>query len=128
MLFTRGLVTGLLLGWHYPVEGLIYSLCVPKGQDAEFTGFYVYCTQILVWLPPLIFSWLVQNGISQSFGVFAVAMFGLVAIALISLLPAWENMRAAFEENDSQPEMPRVEDPIAKAGTETDDEDIEVVA
>lgn len=108
----RGFITGMLLGWHYPVETLIYSLCLPKGQDAEFTGFYVYCTQILVWLPPLIFSALVQQGISQSFGVFVVAMFGLVAILFISLLPPWDEMRGVFEDEDELVEaeaVPEVE-------------------
>ena len=103
----RGFLIGMLLGWHYPTEKLIYSLCLPPGQDAEFTGFFVYCTLILQWLPPLIFSGLIQNGISQSYGVLAVAMFGLVAVILISLLPPWDQMRGEFEL-PSQAEQPKL--------------------
>lgn len=137
LLRCRGLVTGVLLGWHYPVETLIYSLCVPKGQDAEFTGFYVYCTQIIVWLPPLIFSGLVQQGISQSVGVFVVAMFGLIAVILISLLPPWKEMRGLFEEAQRESgssgttavESARVEQPEVISDSESDvSYEIEVAA
>lgn len=110
----RGAAIGVLLGWHYPTEGTIYSLLLPKGQDAEFTGFYVYCTQILVWLPPLIFSGLVQTGVSQSFGVFAVAMFGAVAVGIISCFPKWETMLSVFhseEQNDVELEKIPMEAP-----------------
>lgn len=111
----------MLLGWHYPVETLIYTLCLPRGQDAEFTGFYVYCTQILVWLPPLIFSGLVQKGISQSFGVFVVAMFGLVAVIIISLFPPWEKMRGVFEREAMQAAESAEPEEVIEKGTAADE-------
>lgn len=44
------------------------------------------------WLPPLIFSALVQADVPQSWGVFAVSCFAVVAIIIISLFPAWDDV------------------------------------
>ena len=32
--FVWGAGVGVLLGWFYPVEGLFFSMCLPKGQEA----------------------------------------------------------------------------------------------
>ena len=37
-----GAVVGVGLGWFYPTENLFFSMCLPKGQEAELAGFYVY--------------------------------------------------------------------------------------
>jgi hypothetical protein len=75
-------------------------MCLPKGQDSELSGFFVYCTQILGWLPPLIFSGLVQIGASQSIGVVAVAGFGVTAVIIISMLPSWPEVLADVAKYD----------------------------
>ena len=90
--FVWAVCVGILLGWHYPTEGLIFSICLPKCHDSEMAGFFVYCSQVLVWLPPLIFSVLDQGGFDQSFGVLAVASFGLIAVAIISTMPPWPDV------------------------------------
>jgi UMF1 family MFS transporter len=84
--YVWGVVIGLGLGWFYPVENLVFSMLLPKGQEAELSGFYVYCTQILGWLPPLIFSIMVENSIHQKYGILVVTSFFAVAIALLSML------------------------------------------
>jgi MFS-type transporter involved in bile tolerance (Atg22 family) len=84
--YAWGFVVGLGLGWYYPAEGLCFSMLLPKGQEAELSGFFVYCTQILGWLPPLIFSALVQSNVDQKYGILAVQAFFVVAIALISMI------------------------------------------
>ena len=87
--FVWGFAIGILLGWHYPAENLIFSLCLPKGQDTEFSGFFIYCTQILVWLPPLIFSPLVNCGVSQNYGMLSLTIFFVLAILCLQLMPSW---------------------------------------
>ena len=78
----------------------MFSLCLPKGQDSELAGFFVYSSQILVWLPPLIFSALVNSGIDQNWGVVAVAVFGLIAVAVLSLMPSWSEVLADVSKLD----------------------------
>ncbi|KAI2497164.1 Vacuole effluxer Atg22-like protein [Fragilaria crotonensis] len=77
---------GLHQGWFYPTQNLCFSMLLPRGQEAELSGFYVYCTQILGWLPPLIFSVMVESNIDQKFGILAVQSFFGVAIVLLSMI------------------------------------------
>merc|ERR1712238_267593 len=68
-----GAVIGIFLGWFYPTANLFYSQCIPRKQEAELAGFFIYCSQILGWFPPLIFSIMVQNNINMKWALTAVA-------------------------------------------------------
>ena len=87
--FLWGAGIGLCLGWFYPAENLFFSMCLPKGQEAELSGFYVYCTQILGWLPPLLFSVMVEAKVGQTYGVVAVGGFLLLAAGIVSCAAPW---------------------------------------
>jgi MFS-type transporter involved in bile tolerance (Atg22 family) len=87
--FLWGSGIGLFLGWFYPVENLFFAMCLPKGQEAELSGFFVYCSQILGWLPPLIFSIMVEAKVGQTYGVVAVSGFLLLAAGIISCAAPW---------------------------------------
>lgn len=93
---------GMLLGWFYPTENLFFCMCLPKGQEAELAGFFVYCTQILGWLPPLIFSFMVEANVSQTHGVIAVCLFFVVAVVLVSLAAPWDQI---LEESGRRKEV-----------------------
>ena len=84
-----GVVVGIFLGWFYSTENLFFSMCLPKGQEAELAGFFVYCTQILGWLPPLIFSAMVEAGVDQNYGVMSVTVFFFIAIGILSCAAPW---------------------------------------
>jgi MFS-type transporter involved in bile tolerance (Atg22 family) len=84
--------TGVLLGWFYPVEGLYFSMALPKSQETEFSGFYVYSTQILGWAPPLLFAGLVELDISQTYGVWSIALFLVIAIGILSCAAPWSEI------------------------------------
>lgn len=82
---------GLLVGWFYPTENLYFGLIVPREQEAELSGFFVYCSQILGWLPPLIFSVMIEADVSQTYGVMMLSVFFAAAIGCLSLSSAsWE--------------------------------------
>mmetsp|Transcript_22644 Transcript_22644/g.25972 ORF Transcript_22644/g.25972 Transcript_22644/m.25972 type:complete len:535 (+) Transcript_22644:111-1715(+) len=83
---------GLGLGWYYPTEHLFFSMCLPVGQEAEFAGFWTYCGQILAWFFPLLFSVLIENNISQKYGVTLVASGFLVAIICLMFTCSWEEL------------------------------------
>lgn len=44
-----GFFDGLFIGWFYPTENLFFSCILPRGQEAEISGFRVYCSMILGW-------------------------------------------------------------------------------
>uniref|UniRef100_A0A7S4EPN7 Major facilitator superfamily (MFS) profile domain-containing protein n=1 Tax=Pseudo-nitzschia australis TaxID=44445 RepID=A0A7S4EPN7_9STRA len=90
--FIWGFFVGAGLGWFYPVENLFFSMCLPKGQEAELAGFFMYCTQIMGWMPPLVFTLLIENNVAQKYGVIAAAVFFLVATGLLMFTCSWEEI------------------------------------
>lgn len=92
MAYVWGCGIGLCLGWYYPTENLFFSMCLPKGQEAELAGFFVYCSQILGWLPPLIFSFIVEAEVSQTYGVVAVSTFLVIASGIVSMAAPWSEI------------------------------------
>jgi len=89
-----GILIGVFLGWFYSSENLFFSLVLPKGkgQEAELSGFFVYCTQILGWLPPLIFTAMVEANVSQTYAVVAVCMFFPLGIVFLLCSGSWEDI------------------------------------
>lgn len=78
-----GFFVGAMLGWFYPTENLFFSCVLPKGQEAEIAGFRVYCSMILSWLPPMVFSILVEIGVDAKWGMTLMGSFILVAASLL---------------------------------------------
>lgn len=111
--FLWGASVGIFLGWFYPTENLYFSIVVPKSQAGELSGFYVYCTQILGWLPPLFFSILVENDYNQKWGILAITGFHSVAIGILCLQRPWkdvENANTSEEEESTKEKIQEDED------------------
>jgi Na+/melibiose symporter-like transporter len=89
-----------------------------------------YCTQILGWLPPLIFTILVQNDVDQKFGVIAVSFGFAVAILLLSCTASWDEILAEadhnkdlhFVGNDDEDVVDTIEKDVATTKHGTDEE------
>lgn len=83
---------GMLLGWFYPLGNVIFAMCMPKGQEAEFSGFYNYCRVILTWLPPLIFTTMNEAGIEMKWGLMSLVIFLLLGLVFLQLMAPWEDV------------------------------------
>eukprot|EP00535_Pseudo-nitzschia_heimii_P003535 CAMPEP_0197185704 /NCGR_PEP_ID=MMETSP1423-20130617/12484_1 /TAXON_ID=476441 /ORGANISM="Pseudo-nitzschia heimii, Strain UNC1101" /LENGTH=492 /DNA_ID=CAMNT_0042636837 /DNA_START=91 /DNA_END=1569 /DNA_ORIENTATION=- len=83
---------GIGLGWFYATENLFFSMCLPNGQEAEFAGFFVYCTQILVWLPPLLFTISLESGLEQKYGLIVASTFFLLAAGVLMFAASWDEI------------------------------------
>ncbi len=68
----------------------MFSLILPQGRDAELTGFYIYCSQILSFLPPLVFTMLVDAGVSLNWSLMSIIIFFIIAVGFLCLMPQWE--------------------------------------
>jgi len=110
-----GVFVGLGLGWFYPTENLFFSIIMPKGQEAEMAGFYVYCSVILSWLPPLVFTLLMEVNLPQKYGVIVVGVFFLVGAACLMFTSPWEEI---VEEITSGAALAAAEAAAKKSGTE----------
>ena len=87
-----GVFLGLGLGWFYATENLFFSMCLPNGQEAEFAGFFVYCSQILVWLPPMLFTISMESGLEQKYGLMITASFLLIATGILMCTGSWDEI------------------------------------
>lgn len=76
----------------YPTEEIMLTMMCPVGQEAELSGFFVFSTNILVWLPPLIFTIMNQSGINMRWGLMSLVIFFVIAIGLLSLMDKWEKV------------------------------------
>ena len=72
---------------------------MPKGQEAELAGFFLYCTQIIGWLPPLVFT--IMNEYDFSLNIAGMHLNLYLAIALIGycLIAPWEECIEASKDN-----------------------------
>lgn len=87
-----GACMGIFLGWFYPTENCFFSMICPAQQETELSGFFVYSSQILGWLPPLCFSLMVEHGLNQKWGVLVITCFHLVAIGICCMQEPWEKL------------------------------------
>ena len=65
-------------------------MVLPKGKEAELTGFFIYCTQIIVWLPPLIFSVMIEADVNPQWGLLSLIIFFVIAIGILCLVAPWK--------------------------------------
>lgn len=98
--FSYGLgpVWGIGLGWYYPTVNLIFCQSLPKGQESEFSGFFLYCSQILQWLPSLIFTLMNEFGVPMNMGLMSLVIFYMLAFGFLSLMSPWSKIRQSAME------------------------------
>mmetsp|Transcript_62987 Transcript_62987/g.186036 ORF Transcript_62987/g.186036 Transcript_62987/m.186036 type:complete len:537 (-) Transcript_62987:375-1985(-) len=72
---------GVGTGWKYSSERFIVCQIIPKGQDAELMGLYLFFGQVLVWLPALIFTAMNEAGVSMRIGIGIIGIFFLLGMA-----------------------------------------------
>jgi len=80
---------GIAIGWFYPSTAAFFSSSIPKQHQSEFTGFYMYFTVILSWLPPIIFTILNELGFHMKFGLMSMALFPLIAAGVLCTAHSW---------------------------------------
>lgn len=89
------------IGWFYPIELNLFSALMPKGQEAELAGFFLYCTQILGWLPPLVFTLFNENpDISISWGGVQLNIWLFLALVCYMMMPSWSRCKEITEDDN----------------------------
>ena len=83
---------GVNMGWFYATEELIFSLSIPNADETGLTGFYVYCRNVLTWLPPLIFTSLNEAGLNLQWGFLSLVFFFIVALLSLQFMAPWEKI------------------------------------
>uniref|UniRef100_A0A7S1YC20 Major facilitator superfamily (MFS) profile domain-containing protein n=1 Tax=Grammatophora oceanica TaxID=210454 RepID=A0A7S1YC20_9STRA len=131
------LVWGFFSGWKYTVERFLSSTMIPPNQNSELMGVFMFATQCLSWLPPLVFTAMNESGIHQRVSMGTVATYFVMAIVAFCMIGSYEEAlrqvgrdsyeKAEADGNDDVEEIkntaefsskssPDVETPQTKAG------------
>lgn len=79
-------IWGICLSWLHPTHASLYCTIIPRGQESELMGIYIFCGSVLAWLPPFLFSFLNEIGASMSIGLASLNLFfagGFVFLLMI---------------------------------------------
>ncbi len=100
LMYGVGFLLGCLSGWYLPLVKVIFSMIIPSGQESEFTGIFLYCSQILSWFPSLVFTAMNEAGIHLSWGGMHLNIYLFIGLLCFMFIPRWQEcVELAKEEN-----------------------------
>lgn len=82
---------GLGTGWKWTSDKLLSSTIIPRGQDAELMGMFLFAGQVLTWIPPLVFTALNEAGVSQRIGIASLNVFCLIGMGAYFLMGSYND-------------------------------------
>lgn len=97
-----GTTWGLALGWLHPMHSTLFITITPTGQETELMSMYLFCGQVLSWLPPLLFTILNEAGVSMSIGLASLNLFFLAGLVCLHLMGDYN---VALEQARSRGEL-----------------------
>ncbi len=68
-------VWGICLGWLHPTNAALYCTIIPRGQESELMGLYLFSGLVFSWVPPFLFTFLNEIGASMRIGLASLNLF-----------------------------------------------------
>jgi len=98
--FILGAVIAIVLGGSQALSRSVYSLMIPRGQEAEYFSLYEVSDKGTSWLAPLLFGLALQFTGSYRLAILSLVVFFVVGLALLARV----NVRkAAIEAGNEAP-------------------------
>jgi len=98
--FILGAVIAIVLGGSQALSRSVYSLMIPKGQEAEYFSLYEVSDKGTSWLAPLVFGLVRQFTGSYRLAILSLVVFFIAGLALLARV----NVRkAAIEAGNEAP-------------------------
>ncbi len=91
---------GTILGGTQALSRSIYSLMIPKGQEAEYFSMYEISDKGTSWLGPVCFGLAIQLTGSYRLAILSLVLFFVIGLALLTRLDV---RRAAIEAGNEPP-------------------------
>jgi UMF1 family MFS transporter len=92
--YITGFVIGLVLGGTQALSRSMYSLMIPKGQEAEYFSLYEVSERGTSWIGPLVFGLSLQFTGSYRIAILSLGIFLFAGLLLLLKL----NVKAAITE------------------------------
>jgi len=99
---------GFSLGWFYPTEFGFFAVLVSPEQATEMAGLYNFCTLIISWCPPFIFTAMIEHEISLSYALLHLVTYFFISIGLLSCMPSWDRVMAEARPTEGLPYQRRM--------------------
>jgi len=97
-----GILWGLILGMKEPADKTILCNLVPKGIEAEMSGLYIFASQILMWLPPLVFTLMNENGVDIQIAITCFGGYFLIALVALNFMGRYDAITAGTEAHEKE--------------------------
>lgn len=111
---------GTAAGWKNTVERFTVVQIIPKHAHAEMMGFYLFSTQVIAWLPTLIFTTLNEAGVSQRISICTLIFFFGVGFVCLFKMGSYDDVvRLAGITSSSDDEGGDINKEDAVEGTTT---------
>jgi UMF1 family MFS transporter len=89
---------GLVLGGSQALSRSLFSLMIPRGQEAEYFSLYEVSDRGTSWLAPLIFGLVFQFTKSYRLALLSLILFFVLGLALLSVVDVRKAVREAGNE------------------------------
>ena len=90
--FIFAMLWGLAAGWKCTIERYLVCSIIPKGQDAELMGVYLFSGQSLSWLPPLVFTAMNEAGVPISLSMLSLISFWIISLFFLQCMGSYDNI------------------------------------
>jgi MFS-type transporter involved in bile tolerance (Atg22 family) len=94
---------GLGAGAKWTVDRLLASVLIPRGQDTELMGIFLFAGQIFTWVPPLVFAAMNEAGVDQRIGIATLPIYLIVGIFCLYALGDYKSALVASGRHDMLP-------------------------
>lgn len=100
-------IWGACIGWLHPTHSALYCTIIPRGSESEMMGLYLFSGSVISFLPPFIFTYLNEVGMSMDVGLASLNLFfagGLIFFLFIGDYDKAVNFAivSQYEEGRSQ--------------------------
>lgn len=85
-----GALWGVGLGWLLPMHQTAFMTIIPRGQEGELMGMYIFSGQILSWLPPMLFTTINEVGMDMAYGLASLDVFFAGAVLCLFMVKSTE--------------------------------------
>ena len=94
---------GIAYGWIFPSQRTLQVTLTPRGQETEIMGMFTFVTQVIGWLPALIFSIMNERGIDMRWGFSILSFMMAISVALLCGVGKYENaVKQVKEEGERE--------------------------
>ena len=101
-LYIIAAIMGLLMGWKEPSDKTLLCSLIPKGIEGEMAGLYVFASQVLVWLPPLLFTVMNENGVNIRIGIGSFGVYFLLSFIVLLFMGDYDSILASTAVNERE--------------------------